>query len=218
MIPDFGIPKNEVQRRLSLDNPWWQVNQKIDAREAQWPRRAFFDEFFNLAKELPSLSTLILTGPRQVGKTVMIRQTISQLLQTEDIHPSQILVLQLASPIYYGRTLQNLIEQFHDLHRPGDRMQWVFFDDIQYIKDWQAQLSSLVQNYPNIRFVASASAIGTLQKSSSDSDPCQFNHFVLPPLTFFEYLQFTELESDLIIESSVQNESKPSYQTPIHRS
>jgi len=85
MIPDFGIPKNEVQRRLSLDNPWWQVNQKIDAREAQWPRRAFFDEFFNLAKELPSLSTLVLTGPRQVGKTVMIRQTISQLLQTEDI-------------------------------------------------------------------------------------------------------------------------------------
>jgi predicted AAA+ superfamily ATPase len=143
----------------------------------------------------------------------MIRQAISQLLQTEDINPSQILLLQLASPIYYGRTLQNLVEQFYDLHHPGDKMQWVFFDDIQYKRDWQAQLSSLIQNHPNIRFVASGSATGTLQKFCSDSDPCQLIPFILPPLTFFEYLRFTGQENDLIIESSVQNESKPSYQT-----
>lgn len=213
MISDFGFPKNEVQHRLSLDNPWWQGRQDIDEREAQWPRRAYFDEFFDLAKGLASLSALVLTGPRQVGKTVMIRQVISQLLQTEDIDPNQILHLQLAAPIYYGRSLQNLVQQFHDLHRPGDKMQWVFIDDLQYKRDWQTQLSSLVQNYPNMRFVASGTTTGTLQKSNSDTDTCQFIHFILPPLTFCEYIEFIGRENELIIELPIENGTKPSYQT-----
>jgi len=213
MNSDSGIPKSEVQHLIALDNPWWQGHQHFDSREAQWPRRAYFDEFFNLSNGLASTSVLVLTGPRQVGKTVMIRQAIAQLLQTEDIDPNQILHLQLSSPIYYGRSLQNLVQQFHDLQHPGEKMQWVFFDDIQYVRDWQSQLGSLILNYPNIRFVASLPEIVSIQQSDDNTNTGQFIPFILPPLTFFEYLQFTGHESDLIVSSLIKNESRSIYQT-----
>ena len=44
---------------------------------------------------------------------------------------------------------------------------YVFFDEIQYLKDWEINLKSLVDTYHNVKFVVSGSAAAALKKISS---------------------------------------------------
>ena len=72
----FEIPLPEVQKRLSFENPWWIAGNGIDPERRNWPRRAYFQPFSELARELGVHRAIVLIGPRRVGKTVMLAQTI----------------------------------------------------------------------------------------------------------------------------------------------
>jgi len=66
----------------------------------------------------------------------------------------------------------------------------VIFDEIQYLTHWERHLKVLVDKNPHIRFVASGSAAAALKLASNESGAGRFTEFMLPPLTFQEYLQF----------------------------
>jgi predicted AAA+ superfamily ATPase len=68
----------------------------------------------------------------------------------------------------------------------------VMFDEIQYFKDWEIHLKDLVDNYPSIKFIASGSAAAALRLKSTESGAGRFSEFMLPPLTFYEFLCFTD--------------------------
>ena len=70
----------------------------------------------------------------------------------------------------------------------------MFFDEIQYLKDWEINLKSLVDTYHNVKFVASGSAAAALKKSSDESGAGRFTDFNLPPLLFFEYIHLKKYE------------------------
>ncbi len=77
---------------------------------------------------------------------------------------------------------------------------YFFFDEIQYLRAWEVQLKSLVDTYPNSKFVASGSAAAALRMKSTESGAGRFTDFLLPPLTFAEFLKFREVEEELIKE------------------
>src|SRR5262249_40583459 len=56
------------------------------------------------------------------------------------------------------------------------------------LKEWEVHLKALVDEYPNIRFIASGSAAAALKLKSQESGAGRFTDFLLPPLTFPEYL------------------------------
>ena len=76
------------------------------------------------------------------------------------------------------------------------------------LKDWEIHLKSLVDAYPNIRFVASGSAAAALKKSSIESGAGRFTDFHLPPLLFYEYLHLHKQEH-LIKESKINWNGNP---------
>ncbi len=51
-------------------------------------------------------------------------------------------------------------------------------------------LKSLVDSYHDYRFVATGSAAAALRLKSNESGAGRFSDYVLPPLTFAEYLMF----------------------------
>ncbi len=65
---------------------------------------------------------------------------------------------------------------------------YVFFDEIQYLRDWEVHLKSAVDTYPNIKFIASGSSAAALRLKSNESGAGRFTDFLLPPLNFYEYL------------------------------
>ena len=73
---------------------------------------------------------------------------------------------------------------------PNNERCVVIFDEIQYLRDWEVHLKDLVDNYPHIKFIASGSAAAALQLKSKESGAGRFSDYMLPPLTFYEFLLF----------------------------
>lgn len=211
MTTSLQIPLHEVQRRLAMDNPWWKAGQGIDPEEAAWPRRAYFDQFARIAQETSVRRAVVLIGPRRVGKTVLLKHLVAKLLG-EGVAGTQVLFLSLDTPLYSGRSLESLVQLFTDLHQHGAALPlWVLFDEVQYLKDWEVHLKSLVDSYPHIRFVASGSAAAALRMKSRESGAGRFTEFMLPPLTFAEYLRFAGQEQALIRAAEVAPGRAPAY-------
>lgn len=211
MAKPFEIPLADVQKRLTFDNPWWVAGGGIDAERRDWPRRAYFAPFMQLVEAVEVPRAVVLIGPRRVGKTVMLAHAVQALLD-KGVAGGTLLYVSLDTPLYSGRSLESLVRTFMELHRHGDGQQlWVFFDEIQYLKDWEVHLKSLVDTFRAIRFVASGSAAAALRMKSRESGAGRFTDFVLPPLTFSEYLAFAGREAALIAEEPAEAGRAPAY-------
>jgi uncharacterized protein len=192
------VSENEVKNRLHFDNPWWEEGGEIEARFAKLPRRAYFNLFFDLQTDRSINRATILMGPRRVGKTVMVYHTIDRFLKSGEIAKT-ILYLSLETPIYTGLSLEKILNLFlTEFGHTRTSQLTIFFDEIQYLRDWEVHLKSLVDSYPSFKFIATGSAAAALRLKSRESGAGRFTEFMLPPLTFAEYLQFINRENELI--------------------
>ncbi len=140
-------------------------------------------------------------GPRRVGKTILLNQCIQRLLGTNEGIHKKILYVSIDSPIYTDIPLRKFIELFCEENAINNESRaYVFFDEVQYLKDWERHLKTLVDACPGFQFVASGSAAAALKLKSQESGAGRFTDFPLPPLTFHEYLLFTDSSS--IVEES----------------
>jgi hypothetical protein len=106
---------------------------------------------------------VILIGPRRVGKTVILHQTIGKLLK-EGVPGNHILFLSLETPVYTETALETFVRNFQKrFNHLREAPLTIIFDEIQYLKDWEVHLKSLVDSFPEIRFVASGSAAAALR-------------------------------------------------------
>ncbi len=181
------IPTEKIVERLRYDNPWW-VNKQIPETYSSMARRLYFSLFYPYVIENSVKRALVLLGPRRVGKTVMLFHSIQQLL-TEHVNPHKIFFIGIDNPIYVHLSLEdhvNLCKQALNLENLNDC--FVFFDEIQYLKDWERHLKVLVDTYPKTKFIVSGSAAAALKWHSTESGAGRFTDFLLPPLTFQEYI------------------------------
>jgi len=192
------IAKEDIVARLAFDNPWWDAGPATKIAFQDRPRRTYFASFFRTVSDTSVRRAIVLMGPRRVGKTVMVYQAIRGLLDG-GTPATRILYLSLETPIYTGLPLARLLGFF--LEKFGHRREsplHIFFDEIQYLKDWEVHLKSLVDSYPDYKFVVTGSAAAALRLKSTESGAGRFSDYVLPPLTFAEYLMFINRDSELV--------------------
>lgn len=197
------IPEQQILGRIRAENPWWDSPNQIPSRIANYRTREYLRLFLPLVKAKRLQRAVVLMGPRRVGKTVMLHHTIQDLLET-GIDPSNICFLSVDHPIYNGLRLEQLVEYF--LQASGGTREteglYVFFDEIQYLRDWEVHLKVLVDEMPGVRFVASGSAAAALKLKSAESGAGRFTDFLLPPLTFHEYLSLQGIDDLVTVEQS----------------
>ncbi len=197
------LPYSEEQilDRLRFENPWW-VSGKVEEFYTLMERRLYFDLFMPLVIETNIRRAVVLMGPRRVGKTVMIYHTIQGLLD-KAIDPLKIAYISIETPIYNNISLEYLFNYCRKATRQDNPKGWyVFFDEIQYLKDWEIHLKSLVDSFPHTRFVVSGSAAAALRLKSNESGAGRFTDFMLPPLTFNEFMHLKKLDR-LITDSKI---------------
>ncbi len=133
-------------------------------------------------------------GPRRVGKTVLMYHLIQELIDKK-IPSTSICYFSVETPIYYGISLDELFQTYLKLNNKShtDNL-YVLFDEIQYLKNWEVHLKTMVDSYHNIKFIVSGSAAAALKLKSNESGAGRFTDFILPPLTFHEYLSLKNLE------------------------
>lgn len=193
--------EEQIQKRMVLDNPWWESG-KVDDDFTQFPRRAYLDDFYELVTDLSVKRAVILMGPRRVGKTVMIYHSIDRLISS-GIDPKKIIYISVDTPIYNNISLEDFFLLARKALKNEESYEgyYVFFDEIQYLKNWEVHLKSMVDTFRSSRFVASGSAAAALKMKSIESGAGRFSDFLLPPLTFYEYIQFKKLDS-LVVKSN----------------
>lgn len=192
------IAPKDIVARLKFDNSWWDGGLKEEIAYQEEPRRKYFPSFHKMVTDSSVRRATVLMGPRRVGKTVMVYHCIRALLDS-GVQPNEILYVSLETPIYTGLSLERLIGFFQEQFGHGRNAKvYIFFDEIQYLKDWEVHLKSLVDSYGSYRFVATGSAAAALRLKSNESGAGRFSDFMLPPLTFAEYLMFIGRENELL--------------------
>lgn len=182
------ISPDDILKRLRAENPWWDGNS-IGAPYKAYTPRPYFKVFFPLVRNRSVRRAVVLMGPRRVGKTVMIYHGVQQLVN-EGIASKSICYFSVDHPIYNGLALEKFL-QFYGLCCGVDYKSaeiYAFFDEIQYLREWEVHLKVAVDTYPNVKFVVSGSAAAALRMKSQESGAGRFTNFLLPPLTFYEYL------------------------------
>ncbi|WP_211330138.1 ATP-binding protein [Deminuibacter soli] len=156
-------------------------------------RRLYFDYLYKQVTLTTVRRATVLMGPRRVGKTVMLYQVVQQLIAS-GVPARKICFLSVDAPIYNNIALEELMHLAKRALNDNTNEDFYFiFDEIQYLKNWEEHLKSLVDLYTNIRFVVSGSAAAALKLKSNESGAGRFSDFMLPPLTFQEYLHLKDL-------------------------
>ena len=193
------ISDEQVIGRLGVENPWWKDQSSIANTYGKWTPRPYLNLFYPLVQNRSVRRAVVLMGPRRVGKTFLIHHTIQKLLE-DGVAPNRICYFSVDHPIYNGLSL----EQFLEFYQNATGVEYtscecfVFFDEIQYLKGWENHLKSLVDTYPSIKCTVSGSAAAALRLKSLESGAGRFTDFLLPPLTFHEYLSL--LRKDPLIQ------------------
>lgn len=159
----FTLLSRGLEATLRDNNPWWRGEPIFGLPET---RRWAFQPVLDGVKTGATPIT-VLRGPRQIGKTTLLNQAISALLD-EGISPHRIFRVQfddlpelrkLSEPIleitrWYAETI--LKKSFNQAALDHEQA-YVFLDEVQNLSDWAPQLKHLVDIHP-VRVVVTGSS------------------------------------------------------------
>lgn len=205
--------KEEIFERILNENPWWNTRE-IPAFILMMKRRMYFRLLYPLISSINIRRAVVLMGPRRVGKSVLIYHSIQELIDS-GVNPLHIIYLSLDVPVYTGLRLDQLLQLSMEVRKVNDLDgTFIFFDEIQYLPGWEQHLKVLVDRYPNIKFVVSGSAAAALKLKSRESGAGRFTDFVLPPLTFHEFMYLRGMD-DLMIrrDRRIHGVERPYYES-----
>ena len=183
-------------QRMQADNPWW-MDGRIRRDYEGLRERGYCRRFADLVTRADVQRAAILMGPRRVGKTVLLHHVIRRLLETRRYSPREIAYLSLDQPLYTGLSIEAAATALRRASGQENGLRVLFLDEIQYLADWERHLKAFVDSHPEIRCIACGSAAAALKRKSTESGAGRFTDFLLPPLTFWEFLRLQDA-SDLV--------------------
>jgi predicted AAA+ superfamily ATPase len=181
---------SNIVEALGTVNAWWDTG-KI---EGAFVEEALRTEFAQIQEALEFRRVLAIVGPRRVGKSTLIYQTINHLLQ-EGIEPARILFFTGDNPALTGETITGIVEAYVDakLHRSITQMEgrvYIFIDEIHFITGWQLHIKTLYDFNPNLKFVISGSSEVQMFLGSRDSLLGRITDVHVLPFCFDQFLRF----------------------------
>ncbi len=180
----------EVIEQLRLMNPHWEQGFVYG-----YPLKRKI--FTNLNQALNHPLVVMITGPRRVGKTVLMKQMIDDLVAAG--HPrTNILFFSFdeyrQSPIKVIKTWEQLIGR-----KVRGQTYFVFLDEVQNIEHWVEQIKVLYDHL-GVKLVVSGSMSLSLKKGVGGLAG-RVQEFYIPPLFYEEYLQFLgKPRSEIVVE------------------
>ena len=173
--------------RMRAENPWWEGGE-IRADYRALNPRAYFERFARLVEETGVHRAVVLMGPRRVGKTVLLHHVIARLLTGGEYGRRDVGYLSLDHPLHTRLSIEEAADEIRHASGNPDGPRVLILDEIQYLADWERHLKAFVDAHPGVKCVVSGSAAAALRLKSMESGAGRFTDFLLPPLTFHEYL------------------------------
>ncbi len=162
---------------IAYMNPHWEKNYFYNY---QFERKAL--------KEVLKEGRLIklITGPRRVGKTVMLKQVIDKLIK-KGVKREKILYVLLEEK---SENIVEIVKEWSKRFGINLREKtYVFIDEVQYRKNWSNEVKLLYDTFENMRIYLSGSS-SSLIKNKSSLLAGRMKSFFIKPFDFEEYLGF----------------------------
>jgi hypothetical protein len=181
------ITNNLIFRQeLEKANRFW-LTGAVEEKEMYPTERS---EVETVCKELDLKKITVITGPRRVGKSILIKHVVSRLLN-QDVKPQNILYYSMEDP-YLKLYCDNLIKDVFDywlenIAKDGEK--YVFFDEIHFVDEWYKWLKTLYDRNKEIKLIISGSSSLTLQRDANKYLRGRYINFELWHLTFRQFLE-----------------------------
>jgi uncharacterized protein len=135
---------------------------------------------------------IILTGPRQVGKTTLLKMIYAKIAQKSK---AIFLDMDLTANQEFGKDLSKFISYLNlNGYSQKEERFYVFVDEFQRLPEMTMVFKNIYDNYPNIKIFASGSSSLSIKKSAKESLAGRKFIFEIFPLDFEEFLDFKEDE------------------------
>lgn len=182
------ISKEELVTVLVQFNPWWRREGIADL--PNW-RRAAFREFHTWIIAPPAPRAVLLSGARQIGKTTLMLQAISMLLQA-GVPAVNILYGTFDHPLLKLTGIDAVLDAWRQREPKVDGMEYLFLDEAQFIRDWGTWIKHQVDFRKDRRIAFTGSAM-PLVEAGQESGVGRWHTIRLTTLSFYEYLQIKNL-------------------------
>lgn len=196
-------------------NPWWEGPGHSVPRIQGLRPRPYLDLLHPLVTNLDVRRAIVLMGPRRVGKTILLLHLIERLI-ADGVAPESIGYLDVEHPILHYKSLDTFVDLLDTgVPATSSNPRYLLLDEIQYLKDWERHLKPLVDTRPELRILVSGSAAAALKRSSTESGAGRFTDFMVPPLTFPEFLHLSS--DDHLIRANREDTYSISDQAGLNR-
>ncbi|MFH0905753.1 MAG: ATP-binding protein [archaeon] len=179
----------ELEEKIKLiksQNIWWN-NKKYSSEKY---KRRIFDQIYNDNK---NKQVTLITGPRRIGKTVILNQLIEKLLE-ENISSKNILFINIDDirlDITNPKDLLEILDYFEKhISKQDSKQKIIILDEIQKLNDWQGILKTYYDSEPNYKFYISGSASNISYMKGSSKLVGRLNKFELLPLSYREFRDY----------------------------
>lgn len=188
------IVRMDIKSSLVVTNPWWN-NEEINKQFLLGRKR---NEFDDILEKIQNKRILSIIGPRRVGKSTLIYQTINYLLHEKNVEAERILLFSGDDPslffdkndklsdvldVYFNEILEENISKLTS-------KVYIFIDEIHFIKNWQNFLKIYFDRKYNIKFIITGSSSMHLFKDANESLLGRIENIYVLPLTFNQFMNF----------------------------
>ncbi|MBU4482325.1 ATP-binding protein [Patescibacteria group bacterium] len=144
--------------------------------------------FPKLVDEINSKEIVILTGSRQVGKTVLLRMLEEKLKRRNE--QTIFLDLDLAENLESFNTLANFLNFLKISGIDPKSRVFIFIDEFQHSPNATAIMKNLSDHYPNLKIFASGSSSTEIYRTLKETLTGRKIVYKIHPLSFEEFLEF----------------------------
>ncbi|HEX2954858.1 MAG TPA: ATP-binding protein [Bacillota bacterium] len=180
-----------ILKLLYSYNPWWR--EGVLPKDFLKPIKRFaWYEAMKILTHADLRRHLILSGARRVGKTTLLYQMIEELLK-RGVKARNILYVSYDHPLLKFCTMDEIMSIYEMNVAPAEEV-YVFFDEIQYGRDWETWLKVFYDTKPGWRIAATGSASPVLTQGASESGVGRWSIIPVPTLSFYEYCEIVGVE------------------------
>lgn len=182
--------------------------------QSPWKRSGSVPDVFVPPVELPFVRFLsgrlqstdgfrrydLIIGPRRVGKTTVMYQTVSHLLRG-GVSPEKVWWLRLDHPLCMAIPLGDLVRRIVKNRSAGDEA-FLFIDELSYSRDWDKWLKTFYDEHWPVKIVATSSAASALTKKS-ESGVGRWSERSFRPCLLGEYMGLNGVRADIPVSDDL---------------
>ncbi|MFB6199597.1 MAG: ATP-binding protein [Candidatus Nanohaloarchaea archaeon] len=192
------MDEEEALEVLRTVNVWWEgepVPESIE--QSDYKRNDFHYIIDRVCKDN---QVIPIHGPRQVGKTTIVGQIITDLIEQEGVDPRKIVYINMENSKVMPdseEVIKDSLEAYETnvLKKAFNRTEeeiYIFIDEIQKAENWPEDLKRYTDIYSNLKFIVTGSISTLIDEQAKETLVGRLDPYLMLPAKYVEYPESKE--------------------------